>query len=116
MNRDVRFIVWLLCSDSSVLLFSYLELKLIVENKLVSDIIKRRTVKNSKSESVVKWPWYIQFGKCTKKFILIIDSYTNSRKRRKNYMRFFVSHKRNVSQLLVLFPFHFLGALKKMFR
>ena len=116
MNRDVRFIVWLLCSDSSVLLFSYLELKLIVENKLVSDIIKRRTVKNSKSERVVKWPWYIQFSKCTKKFILIIDSYTNSRKRRKNYMRFFVSHKRNVFQLLVLFPFHFSGVLKKLFR
>ena len=116
MNRDVRFIVWLLCGDSSVFLFSYFQLKLMAESKLVSDIIKRRTVTNSKSERVVKWPGYIQFGQCMKKFILIIDSYTNSRKRRKNYMRFFVSHKRNVFQLLVLFPFHFSGALKKMFR
>ena len=47
MNRDVRFVVWLLCGDSSVSLFSYLELKLMAENKLVSDIIKRRTVKNN---------------------------------------------------------------------
>ena len=116
MNRDVRFVVWVLCGDSSVSLFSYLELKLMAENKLVSDIIKRRTVKNSKSERMVRWPWYIQFGKCTKKLILIIDSYTNSRKRRRNYMRFFASHNRNVFQLLVLFPFHFSGALKKMFR
>ena len=48
MNRYVRFIVWLLCGGSSVLLFSYLELKLMAESKLVSDIIKKRTVKNSK--------------------------------------------------------------------
>ena len=59
MNRDVHFIVRLLYTDSTVSLFSYLELKMIAESKLVSGIVKRRTVKNNKSENVVDWPWYI---------------------------------------------------------
>ena len=120
MNRDVCFIVWLRYNDATLSLFSYLELKIMVESKLVSGIVKRRTVKNNKSEKVVDWPWYIQCGKCTKQFTLRIDSDTNGLasdfKRRKNYMRFFVSHNRNIFQLLVLFPFHFFGAVKKMFR
>ena len=66
MNRDVLLIVWLLYSDSTVSLFSYLELKMMAKSKLVSDIVKRRTVKNNKSEKVVDWPWYIQCGKCIK--------------------------------------------------
>ena len=66
MNRDDLLIVWLLYSDSTVSLFSYLELKMMAKSKLVSDIVKRRTVKNNKSEMVVDWPWYIQCGKCTK--------------------------------------------------
>ena len=66
MNRDVFLIVWLLYSYSTVSLFSYLELKIMTKSKLVSDIVKRRTVKNNKSEMVVDWPWYIQCGKCTK--------------------------------------------------
>ena len=66
MNRDVLLIVWLLYNDSTVSLFSYLELKMMAKSKLVSDIVKRRTVKNNKSEKVVDWPWYIQCGKCIK--------------------------------------------------
>ena len=66
MNRDDLLIVWLLYSDSTVSLFSYLELKMMAKSKLVSDIVKRRTVKNNKSEKVVDWPWYIQCGKCIK--------------------------------------------------
>ena len=66
MNRDVLLIVWLLYSDSTVSLFSYLELKMMAKSKLVSDIVKRRPVKNNKSEKVVDWPWYIQCGKCIK--------------------------------------------------
>ena len=59
MNRDVRFIVRLLYTDSTVSLFSYLELKMIAESKLVSGIVKRRAVRNNKSENVVDCPWYI---------------------------------------------------------
>ena len=66
MNRDDLLIVWLLYSDSTVSLFSYLELKMMAKSKLVSDIVKRRTVKNNKSEKVFDWPWYIQCGKCIK--------------------------------------------------
>ena len=79
MNRDVCFIVWPLYSNSSVSLFSYLELKLMAESKLVSGIIKRRTVKSNKREKVVDSPWYIHCGKCTKQFTVRIDSDTNGR-------------------------------------
>ena len=68
MNRDVCFIVCLLYRDSTVSLFSYLEIKMTAESKLVSSIFKRRAVKNNKIEKVVDWPWYIQCGKCAKQF------------------------------------------------
>ena len=68
MNIDVCFIVCLLYRDSTVSLFSYLEIKMMAESKLVSSIFKRRTVKNNKIEKVVDWPWYVQCGKCAKQF------------------------------------------------
>ena len=79
MNRNFYFIVWLLYSNSTGSLFSYLELKMMAKSKLVSGIVKRRTVKNNKSEKVVDWPWYMKCGKCTKQFTLRIDSDTNGR-------------------------------------
>ena len=81
MNRDIRFIVWLLYSDSIISLFSYVELKMMVESKLVSSIFKEEQLKTIK---VIRW--LTSLGK----FILRNDSDTNGRvsdfKRRKNYM------------------------------
>lgn len=81
MNRDIRFIVWLLYSDSIISLFSYVELKMMVESKLVSSIFKEEQLKTTK---VIRW--LTSLGK----FILRNDSDTNGRvsdfKRCKNYM------------------------------
>ena len=117
MNIDVCFIVCLLYRDSTVSLFSYLEIKMMAESKLVSSIFKRRTVKNNKIEKVVDWPWYVQCGKCAKQFTQRTDSDTNGRlsdfKIRKNYMRHFISHNRKFFSYLFCFIFIFRVLLRK---